>query len=167
MNLPGVVFPTEPRVWISQATHDGIRPAPPDDTAVFEVGVDRHAAVVRVLPTSIPPCIVRGTLYERVPGAAIPVFRTALSEGVCATASRESGSIRTSWALARTGNEAGLTLELAKRPDPHGEINGRECHPAGRYRIANTFLAHLEAAGHRVAEIDSHIEEQSWAGEMS
>jgi hypothetical protein len=64
-------------------------------------------------------------------------------------------------------NEAGLALELPKRPEPRGEIDGRERHPADRYRIADTILADLEAAGHRVADIDSHIEEQSWAGEMS
>jgi hypothetical protein len=74
---------------------------------------------------------------------------------------------RNSLALAKSSNEAGLALELAKRPEPRGEIDGRERHPAYRYRIADTLLADLEAAGDRVADIDSHIEEQSWSGEMS
>ena len=59
-----------------------------------------------------------------------------------------------------------LGLELAKRPEPRGEIDGWERYPAKRYRIADTLLADLEAASHRVADIDSHIEEQSRAGEM-
>ena len=67
--------------------------------------------------------------------------------------SRESGSTQ-----GRSG--------VAKRPEPRGEIDGWERYPAKRYRIADTLLADLEAASHRVADIDSHIEEQSRAGEM-
>lgn len=70
--LTGCEFPTEPQVWVSQAIHDGIRPVPPFDVRAFPVD-ERHVAVVRVQPSSVPPCIVRGTVYERVPGAAIPV----------------------------------------------------------------------------------------------
>ncbi len=50
-------------------------------------------------------------------------------------------------------------LELSKRPEPRGETDGWERYPADRYRIADTLLADLEAASHRVAEIDSHIKE--------
>lgn len=63
-------------------------------------------------------------------------------------------------------NEAGLGREIAKRPESRGEIDGWERYPAKGYRIADTLLADLEAASHRVADIDSHIEEQSRAGEM-
>lgn len=70
--VTGCDFPSEPQVWISQTIHDGIRPAPAFDVRAFAVG-ERHVAVVSVRPTPVPPCIVRGTVYERVPGAAIPV----------------------------------------------------------------------------------------------
>jgi len=68
--------------------------------------------------------------------------------------------------LAKKQKAAGLGLELPKRPEPRGETYGWERHPADRYRIADTLLADLEASSHRVAEIDSHIKEQSRAGEI-
>lgn len=70
--LIGCEFPSEPQLWVSQTIHDGIRPVPTFDVHAFPLN-QRHVAVVRVQPTSVPPCIVRGTVYERVPGAAIPV----------------------------------------------------------------------------------------------
>jgi hypothetical protein len=69
--------------------------------------------------------------------------------------------------LAKKQREAGLGgLERAKRPEPRGETDGWERYPADRYRIAAALLADLEAASHRVADIDSHVEEQSRAGEI-
>jgi len=68
--------------------------------------------------------------------------------------------------LAKKRKEAGLGLEVAEGPEPRGETDGWERYPADRYRIAAALLADLEAASHRVADIYSHIEEQSRAGEI-
>lgn len=63
-------------------------------------------------------------------------------------------------------NDVELTLELMKRPEPRGEIDRWKRHSAQCDRIVGAFLANLEAAGHRVAGIDSDVQEKSGAGEM-
>ncbi|MPZ24669.1 MAG: hypothetical protein GEU28_14325, partial [Dehalococcoidia bacterium] len=94
--LTGCEFPAEPRVWVSQTIHDGIRPVPPFDVHAFPEK-DGHVAVVRVQSTPVPPCIVRGTVYERIPGAAIPVkaperLSELFQRGDLARAGAESGA---------------------------------------------------------------------------
>jgi hypothetical protein len=50
----------------------GVRPLP--DFAVAAWTAPRgHVAVVRVRPTTMPPCITNGTVYERLPGKTPPV----------------------------------------------------------------------------------------------
>jgi hypothetical protein len=114
----------------------------------------------RLSPIAVPSPIARGS-NTRVVMTQQPGLSLSRESG--STQGRLGGS-RRPWPRSR--NEAGLGLELAKRPEPRGEIDGRERYPAKGYRIADTLLADLEAAGHRVADIDSHIEEQSRAGEM-
>jgi hypothetical protein len=134
--LTGCEFPTEPQVWISQAIHDGIRPAPPFDVRAFSVD-ERHVAVVRVEPTSVPPCIVRGTVYERIPGAAIPVkaperLAELFRRGDTAREQAEKGARRAARRLMidgqgrgdplSRGGEDGHDLQLAVALAPTGML---------------------------------------------
>jgi hypothetical protein len=68
--LNGVPFADEPRTWISNVIADpegGVRPRPDFDVHAWEAP-DGHVAVIRVTPTSTPPCLANGTVYERLPG---------------------------------------------------------------------------------------------------
>jgi hypothetical protein len=68
--LPGVPFPDEPIMWVTNVVSDleaGVRPRPDFDVRPWEAP-NGHVAVVRVAPTSTPPCITNGTVYERLPG---------------------------------------------------------------------------------------------------
>jgi hypothetical protein len=70
--LGGVEFPEEPAVWVSSTVRDGLRPRPIVDVKSFAVPRGR-VAVVWVEPVSDPPCVTRGTVYERVSGQSVPV----------------------------------------------------------------------------------------------
>ena len=74
--LDGVQFPgSEPQVWIAQVVRDserGVRPAPDFDVRAWQIGAG-HVAIVRIAPTSTPPCLTNGTVFERVPGQTITV----------------------------------------------------------------------------------------------
>ncbi|MGH2946076.1 MAG: AlbA family DNA-binding domain-containing protein [Solirubrobacteraceae bacterium] len=70
--LNGVSFPAEPAVWVSSTVRDGLRPPPTVDVKSFPVE-GGHVAVVWVPPISDPPCVTRGTVYERLPGSSVPV----------------------------------------------------------------------------------------------
>jgi hypothetical protein len=72
--LTGLPFPEEPHLWISTVVRDGVRPWPAIDVRPFAVNDERHVAVVWTPPIATPPCISRGTVYERIPGAS-PVVR--------------------------------------------------------------------------------------------
>jgi hypothetical protein len=68
--LDGVSFPDEPMTWITNIVTDlatGVRPRPDFDVKPW-AAPNGHVAVVRVTPTSTPPCIANGTVYERLPG---------------------------------------------------------------------------------------------------
>jgi hypothetical protein len=68
--LDGVPFPDEPTLWISNVVADrenGVRPRPDFDVRPWPAP-NGHVAVVRITPTSTPPCIANGTVYERLPG---------------------------------------------------------------------------------------------------
>ncbi len=68
--LDGLPFPDEPIIWIANVVTDlvrGVRPRPDFDVAAWKAP-NGHVAVVRVTPTSTPPCIANGTVYERLPG---------------------------------------------------------------------------------------------------
>ena len=71
----GVAFDGEPTTWLSDVIGDperGVRPRPDFDIHAWPAGT-RHVAVIRVRPTSTPPCIANGTVYERIPGKTPPV----------------------------------------------------------------------------------------------
>ena len=68
--LAGVEFPDEPVTWVTNVVTNrerGVRPLPDFDVKPWEAPKG-HVAVVRVSPTSTPPCLTHGTLYERLPG---------------------------------------------------------------------------------------------------
>jgi predicted HTH transcriptional regulator len=68
--LDGMPFPDEPRLWLTNVITDltvGVRPRPDFDVAVIDAP-NGHVAVVAVTPTSTPPGLANGTVYERLPG---------------------------------------------------------------------------------------------------
>jgi hypothetical protein len=68
--LGGFVFPDEPATWVANVVTDlaqGVRPRPVFDVRSWPVS-GRHVALIRIEPTSTPPCIANGTVYERLPG---------------------------------------------------------------------------------------------------
>jgi hypothetical protein len=72
--LDGWPFPEgEAPRWVTSCLQEGVRPVPRYDVRTFRVDNDHQVAVVEVQPLGAGPCIVRGTVYERVPGATIPV----------------------------------------------------------------------------------------------
>ena len=72
--LGGLAFADEPRLWISNVVRDGLRPYPRIDIHAFPIDETNHVAVVWTPPLADPPCICRGTVYERVTGAS-PVVK--------------------------------------------------------------------------------------------
>jgi len=72
--LPGMEFDDgEPHRYVSSCLLEGVRPMPNYDVRSFEVAPRTHVAIVQVEPLNAGPCIVRGTVYERVAGATVPV----------------------------------------------------------------------------------------------
>jgi hypothetical protein len=63
----------EPHRWVTSVLQEGVRPVPDYDVHAISVGNGRHVAVIEVSPLEAGPCIVRGTVYERVAGASVPV----------------------------------------------------------------------------------------------
>jgi hypothetical protein len=71
----GVAFDGEATTWLSDVIGDperGVRPRPDFDIHAWPAD-NGHVAVIRVQPTSTPPCITNGTVYERIPGRTSPV----------------------------------------------------------------------------------------------
>ena len=71
----GMRFPDEPITWVTNvvgALEGGVRPQPDFDVKAWSTPAG-HVAVVNVRPTSTPPCIANGTVYERRPGKTDPV----------------------------------------------------------------------------------------------
>lgn len=72
--LDGLHFPdNEPHTFVTSCLQEGLRPIPAYDVRALEAGAGRQVAVVEVAPLLAGPCIVRGTVYERVAGATVPV----------------------------------------------------------------------------------------------
>lgn len=72
--LDGLEFPDhEPHRFVTSCLQEGLRPIPSYDVRSFDVAAGRQVAVVEVAPLLAGPCIVRGTVYERVAGATVPV----------------------------------------------------------------------------------------------
>src|SRR5258708_5789259 len=75
--LDGAEFPNaDPPSDVTNLLHgpSGVAPYPEGlDVRAFEVGDRRHVAVVRIPPVPDPPCMTRGTVFERVSGKTIAV----------------------------------------------------------------------------------------------
>jgi hypothetical protein len=73
--LRGVSFPSdEPGTWISSLVSSGVTPLPRFDVKAFPRGQDVDGVVVRIEPTSSPPCMTTsGVVYQRVSGQTRPV----------------------------------------------------------------------------------------------
>lgn len=72
----GAAFPNgdAPSDVTDVIVNGGVRPYP-DGLLVrdFPVAAGRHVAIIYIPPSSTPPCITKGTVYERVAGKTIPV----------------------------------------------------------------------------------------------
>jgi hypothetical protein len=72
--LDGMKFPQgEPPRFVSSCLQHNIRPRPTFDVRCWSVGDGRHVAVVQVFPLEAGPCVVGGTVHERIPGAVVRV----------------------------------------------------------------------------------------------
>lgn len=73
-HLAGMTFPDgEPHRYVSDCLRDGVRPQPRFDVRALELAEGRYLVLIAVSPLQDGPCIVRGTVYERVPGATVSV----------------------------------------------------------------------------------------------
>lgn len=123
----GVAFPDEePHRSISDFLRDGVRPLPTYDVRAF-AAAGGHVAVVRVEPLTGGPCIVRGTVYERVPGATIPVKDPARLAELFARGARAHEAARTAadravaaaagaWAQEHADAPGTLVVSVAAAP---------------------------------------------------
>ncbi|MDW5593476.1 ATP-binding protein [Conexibacter stalactiti] len=59
--------------YITTCLQEGVAPIPEYDVLPIRVAENRYVAVVQVKPMHAGPCIVRGTVFERVPGATLRV----------------------------------------------------------------------------------------------
>jgi hypothetical protein len=69
--VEGVPIEGEPRPAITDAIVDvdgGVRPRPDFDIVVIREAPKGYVVIVEIKPTSTPPCIANGTVYERLPG---------------------------------------------------------------------------------------------------
>lgn len=72
--LLGTEFPgDDPPVWISELIRTELRPRPLIDVRSVPTSDGRRLAVVEVPPIAIPPCVAKGTVFERISGATVPV----------------------------------------------------------------------------------------------
>jgi hypothetical protein len=123
--LDGVTFPDEPHTWISNVVADaerGVRPRPDFDVAAWRAP-QGNVAVVHVRPTSTPPCITNGTVYERVPGKTPPIqdpnrLADLFARGDVARRDAETRALRSTHALlkalARTDQDAKQDMRLER-----------------------------------------------------
>lgn len=69
--VDGVPIEGEPRPAITDAIVDvdgGVRPRPDFDIVAVLEAPKGHVVIVEIQPTSTPPCLTNGTVYERLPG---------------------------------------------------------------------------------------------------
>jgi hypothetical protein len=70
----GTEFPhEEPSTWLLQVAGAGMAPAPFVDAKHWETDDGRFVAVLCVDPVQVPPCLLDGTVFQRVAGATTPV----------------------------------------------------------------------------------------------
>lgn len=71
--LDGAAFSEEPALWVSKVIDAGLRPRPAFQIRTLECADERHVVIVWVPPVDVSPCVVGGTVYERLPGQSVPV----------------------------------------------------------------------------------------------
>jgi hypothetical protein len=105
-------------VWVSQQVADGLRPVPTFDVKAFAIN-DRHFAVIRVEPLSAPPCVNRGTVFERLPGASVPVKDPQRLSDLYRRSDLAHATARDAAARAaqRAWSSAGTDIRPAEQPD--------------------------------------------------
>ncbi len=117
--LDGVEFPGDPAATVTDYVADGVRPIPEGlDVRSFALPDDRHVAVVKIPPTSTPPTIVRGTVYERLPGQTRPVKDVVRLAELFARG--ESARVRSQAASRRLLND--LNEQMGSIPDGTARI---------------------------------------------
>jgi hypothetical protein len=116
----GFEFPDgDPHRYISSSLAEGVRPMPHYDVRSLPVGSDRHLAVVEVQPLHAGPAIVRGTVYERIPGATIPVKDPARLAALFARGQHAHSAARTS-----AERMLSVALEPLRRLEEHEDDQG-------------------------------------------
>ena len=72
--LDGMLFADrEPHRYVSSCLREGVRPLPRYDVRSFNMPHARQVVVIEVAPLLAGPCIVRGSVFERVAGATVSV----------------------------------------------------------------------------------------------
>jgi hypothetical protein len=106
--------------WVADVIGDlerGVRPRPDFDVRVWDAP-NGHVAVVRVTPTSTPPCMTNGTVYERLPGKTLTV-----SDPVRLADLFSRGDEARKGAQARADRAARIVMEMLEGAD--GEFVAR------------------------------------------
>jgi hypothetical protein len=116
--LDGVDFPDEPPTWISSIVGEGaVRPYPDGlDTKPLDLGNGAQAAVVRIPPTSSPPCNTFVAVYERVSGRTIPV-REPLRLATLFARGEQAHQV----ALAKAATAAQDAIDRGRSHPAHGD----------------------------------------------
>jgi hypothetical protein len=139
----GVAFDSEPTTWLSDVIGDperGVRPRPDFDIRAWPTEAG-HVVVMRVRPTSTPPCMANGTVYERLPGKTSPV-REPLR---LADLFRRGDEVRR-YAQAAADRAAHLALEaVSDRGDTEVQDESQQPHTGLR---AIRFAVGVAATGH-------------------
>jgi hypothetical protein len=63
----------DPPAWVSSVINPALQPVPEVDVRSLRVRDGSYVVVVEVPPVAIPPCMSRGTVWERVSGRTIAV----------------------------------------------------------------------------------------------
>jgi hypothetical protein len=145
--LSGREFDREPHLWVTDAVRDGVRPWPGVDSRVFAVDGGRHVVVVWTPPMATPPCITRGTVYERVPGASVPV-----KDAVRLAELYRRGDEAQRTAIAFAARASNVLIDLPDLPlDDAALVVG--------------FALAIRATGYRDLDLSSHLFSRSFTAE--
>ena len=145
--LTGRAFDEEPALWVTNTVRDGVRPWPGIDSRVFPVERGRDVVVVWTPPLATPPCITRGTVYERVPGASVPIK----------DASRLAD-------LYRRGDEAHRTARTFAARAANALIEPPDS-PLDDAAVAGFALA-IRATGYRDLDLSSYLFSERFSAEV-
>ena len=155
--LPGVVVPhQEPETWLDDAIAT-LSPRPRFEPRAFQLDDDRVAAVVRVEPVAVPPCMTPGgEIYERTAGKTVKVTEPLVlsrlfDDGRNARARAEANADRAASdlrAFIEQGKVNAYLALCAARYD--ADIASRlfadktDQEPETLYRLQDIIIAHLK-----------------------